>query len=141
MGIESACWPAYCCAILRDAAGRYLLERRPLHETAAPGKLVCFGGGREVGEHPDACIQRELVEELGYHQARVERCLVLRSNRRVIAWFYRGAAPTPDTIMTEPGVVAVWHGWDELAALPLGGWHIAALVAEREGRSEAAVRE
>lgn len=141
MGIESDSWPAYCCAILRDAAGRYLLEQRPLHETAAPGKLVCFGGGREQHEHPDACIRRELVEELGFHAAQVERCVVLRSNRRVIAWFYRGAAPSPESIVTEAGVTAVWHAWEELASLPLGGWHVAALRAEREGAAEAIVNE
>lgn len=141
MGIEPHDLPAYCCAILRDAAGRYLLEQRPLHETAAAGKLVCFGGGREQGEDPDACIRRELVEELGYHDARVERCVVLRSNRRVIAWFYRGAAPEPGAIVTEAGVAAVWHAWEELAGLPIGDWHAAALRAERDGRMDALVRE
>jgi 8-oxo-dGTP pyrophosphatase MutT (NUDIX family) len=135
-------WPEFCCAILRDGVGRYLLEKRPLHEDIAPGKLACFGGGRAADEHPDACIRRELREELGWEAGALERCvLLLGRNGRVIGWFYRGAAPSEPGLVMEVGVEAVWASWEELAALPVGRWNMAALRGEREGVGEVVVEE
>lgn len=135
MSADPSDWPRYCNAILRDPSGRYLLELRSIHETEVPGQITCFGGGRQPGEHPDDCIRRELAEELGVSTIMLDLCVVLRSRRdgAAISWFYRGAAPDPAVIRPEPGVVVVRHSWDELAALPVGGWNRAALAAERRG--------
>ena len=50
-------------AILSDAAGRVLIARRKAHK--AQGGYWEFPGGKlEVGETAEACLQRELLEEM-----------------------------------------------------------------------------
>jgi 8-oxo-dGTP pyrophosphatase MutT (NUDIX family) len=52
-------------AILRDRAGRYLLqERDDIPGIWYPGHCALFGGAIEAGETPVAALRRELVEEL-----------------------------------------------------------------------------
>ncbi len=133
-------WPRYCCAILRDQAGRYLLEQRLPNETHAAGLITCFGGTREEGEHPDACIVRELREELGIAAPTLRRAIRLVSDHE-IAWFYRGDAPSPDAITLEADVAAVWATPEELFTLKLGGWHRAVLEADVRGQSLVLPRE
>jgi len=59
-------------ALIQDAAGRYLIARRP--PGAHLGGLWEFPGGkREPGESLEACLQRELREELGADFAVGER--------------------------------------------------------------------
>jgi 8-oxo-dGTP pyrophosphatase MutT (NUDIX family) len=128
---------------LRDAAGRYLLERRPADARDAPGLLTCFGGKRNRGEHPDRCIRRELFEELNWRTGalRIERCVrLVDGDRAEVAWFYRASAPGP-TVRARPldGVRLEWVGSDALAGAELSGWHRAALEAERDGRGVAAI--
>lgn len=133
-------WPRFCCAILRDDRGRYLLEQRRIDDEHMPGQLVCFGGGRERDEHPDACVRRELLEEIGWAPPTLRLCLrLLGRDGRVIAWFYRGIAPMASEIRTEPGVRAVWASWDELSGLPVGDWNLAAIIAEQRGLTETVV--
>lgn len=133
-------WPRYCCAILRDAAGRYLLERRPPDAAAAAGLLTCFGGTRLDGEHPEVCIRRELREELGVDFARARLKLSVRLiaiNDEDVAWFYRGVAPHAEHIVAEPGVEIVWAASPEQAGCPLSPWHATALAADRNGETVA----
>ena len=137
-------WPEYCCAILRDARGRYLLDRRPPDSKAAPGQLTCFGGKREPGEAPEACVARELREELGFECARLDLCVQLigrprEGPDRAIAWFFRGVAPSPDTIRTEPGHAAEWVEPESLPAAAIGRWNRPALEAERKGEPIAVI--
>lgn len=144
---EPSHWPPYCCAILLDARGRYLMERRPASAKHAAGLLTCFGGGREPGEEPLACVRRELREELGLSPAQIEAlglelAVVIRSERRLIAWFFAGriADPVP-ALQPEPGFEALWRTWDELHAERVSPWHTGAITAHREGRREAVVGE
>ena len=59
------------CALV-DADGRVLIAQRPEHK--AHGGLWEFPGGKvEPGETPEACVVRELREELGVEPC--ERCL------------------------------------------------------------------
>lgn len=126
--------PRYCCAILETADGRLLLERRPPTAARAAGRITCFGGTREPGESPDACIRRELCEELGWCPEHLEHALVLRRAGRVLAWFYRAEAPPDGTIIrTEPGYEALWAPRAGLAAIDLSPWHRAALEAYAAG--------
>src|SRR4029453_8351279 len=50
-------------AVIQDEAGRYLITRRP-HGTHLAGLWEFPGGKRERGESLDACLRRELAEEL-----------------------------------------------------------------------------
>lgn len=140
---DPAHWPEYCCAILRDAQGRYLLERRPADAKDAPGLLTCFGGKRNPGEHPDRCIRREIFEELNWRVGalRLEvRVRLMGADGRVVAWFYRGAGPGPGvTVRTLPGVRCEWHDSTAIAAAEISGWHRAALDAEAAGRASAVI--
>src|SRR5262245_22856741 len=71
-------WPRYVCAILDDLEGRVLLESRPDDARLAAGKLTCFGGLRESGESPEACLRRELCEELHWEPRTLEKRVELR---------------------------------------------------------------
>ena len=138
-------WPGYCCAILRDERGRYLLERRADDAKDAPGMLGCFGGKREPGEHPDRCLRREIKEELGWsmgalHLSVAVRLMVQSSGarpERVVAWFYKGKGPRAGlALQTLPGSAVVWATSEELAGslrAEVSGWHRAALEAEARG--------
>ncbi|MCS6854169.1 MAG: NUDIX domain-containing protein [Elioraea sp.] len=58
---------AFAAALLRDPAGRYLVQVRDqapgiLH----PGAYGLFGGGIEEGEKAEEAIRRELLEEIGW---------------------------------------------------------------------------
>ena len=56
----------YACAIVRDPeTRRFLLEVRTDDAPRNPGMWSFFGGGAEAGENPEACLLRELKEELG----------------------------------------------------------------------------
>jgi 8-oxo-dGTP pyrophosphatase MutT (NUDIX family) len=140
---DPAHWPRYCCAILRDSAGRYLLERRPADARDAPGLLTCFGGKRNRGEHPDRCIRRELFEELNWRigALRIERCVRLVSaDLEEIAWFYRAGAPGPAVRMRPlKGFNVEWVNADALAAADLSRWHRVAIEAELRGAPVARV--
>ena len=140
-------WPEFCCAILRDAGGRYLLERRAPDAKDAPGKLACFGGKRETGEHPDRCLRREIKEELGWSTGALHLSVAVRlmarasggRPERVVAWFYRGKGPREGLELKPlPGSAVVWATGEELAGAmreDVSAWHRVAL--EAEGREEA----
>lgn len=144
--LPATLWPEYCCAILRDGAGRYLMEVRPPHERRVSGWITCFGGGRNEDEHPDACIRRELAEELGWAVGpdALEFCVRLVGTRdgrpREIAWFYRAVAPGPDVrLVTEPGVEAMWVEFEQTQETRVSLWHRAVIAAERAGETIARV--
>jgi 8-oxo-dGTP diphosphatase len=52
------------CAVIEDEAGRVLIAQRPAHKHL--GLKWEFAGGKvELGETPEAALQREIKEELG----------------------------------------------------------------------------
>jgi 8-oxo-dGTP pyrophosphatase MutT (NUDIX family) len=139
--LSSTPFPDYCCAILRNPSGLYLMEKRPVFE-ADPQRprITCFGGTRHDNEHPDDCIRRELLEELGWtiNPSALEFRLRLTGTRnnqpREIAWFYRTAAPSDESALTlEPGVEALWLTFEQTQELSVSAWHRVALAAERAG--------
>lgn len=127
----------WCCAILRDPRGRFVFERRPAHEVDAPGMLTCFGGTREPGEDPEACLRRELVEELGFVAGALELCVELTTPKGV-AWFYRGVGPGEGTARAlEPGFGVEWIDAGAIEHADIGAWNLAAIRAERRGERSA----
>jgi 8-oxo-dGTP pyrophosphatase MutT (NUDIX family) len=133
-------WPEYCCVIIQDPAGRFLLEQRPADARAAPSALTNFGGSREPHEPPARCATRELREELGLHlpdSAVGLPVLVLRDGPRVVAWFYRIEIDPGTPLATEPGRAAIWLAPDRLRTAQLSPWHSAAMDAFLAGRPEA----
>mmetsp|Transcript_64109 Transcript_64109/g.126826 ORF Transcript_64109/g.126826 Transcript_64109/m.126826 type:complete len:188 (-) Transcript_64109:4-567(-) len=92
-------YPPYCCAILTSGGVNeepiLLLERRPPNAAVAANQLTCFGGKREDGEVPLACLLRECREELGWQpeDGSPKRVVDLYVDGDLIAWFYQASAP------------------------------------------------
>jgi 8-oxo-dGTP pyrophosphatase MutT (NUDIX family) len=136
-------WPEYCCAIIVGPDGRLLLESRPLAARHAAGSLTCFGGRREPGETPRACIERELREELDTPvelDASPPAVTLLGDAERAIAWFYTGRVSETAPACLTPGHAAVWVGPGALPGERMSPWHAAVLVAWRRGETVARVR-
>jgi 8-oxo-dGTP diphosphatase len=78
-------------ALVQDAAGRYLLTRRR-SGTHLAGLWEFPGGKCERGETLEACLRRELREELGGEFAVGEKVDIVRweyPERTVVLHFYR----------------------------------------------------
>jgi 8-oxo-dGTP pyrophosphatase MutT (NUDIX family) len=128
-------WPRYVCAILEDAQGRLLLESRPDDARLAAGMLTCFGGLRESGEAPEACLRRELREELSWEPHTLEKQVELRVAGEIVAWFYHAVLDVGiDQLRPAAGHEARLVVREELSSLPVSPWHAAVLRAWLEGK-------
>lgn len=136
--------PRFCCVFLKDSRGRYVLEQRPLTESDAPGKLTCFGGGREPHEEPEACLRREVREELGCEIGPCTHVLTLNTPLGH-AWFYEAVGPAEgEAAATEPGYTALWIDETTLRdpvffQTRVADWHCAAFTALWRGERFASV--
>jgi len=78
-------------AVIRDAGGRYLVALRPAGRAMA-GLWEFPGGTVEDGEHAEAALERELLEELGVEVA-VGAPLTFawhrEAGREILLLFYR----------------------------------------------------
>lgn len=119
--------PDYCCVVLRHGEA-FVLERRPAHKAHAPGRLTCFGGRREAGEDPAACLARELREEIGESPPFGEPRWALCVGGQLIAWFWEGTLTGP-VEAREPGVSLVYLLPTELDHPDLSTWHRPILAA------------
>lgn len=134
--------PDYCCAILEDPEGQLLLQCRGPDAKHAPGQLTCLGGARKRGEAPEACLRRELWEEIGWTPEHLERRVVLVVEGRLVAWFYRGTLDVdPVRLRYEPGLNVILKTRKELPGLPLSPWHRAAIEAEARGEARVTLSE
>jgi len=125
--------PEYACAVISDACDRLLLELRPATATHARNELTCFGGRRERFETAQACLRRELQEELGWIPTELQPVCDLVAGDRYIAQFF--ACPwRPGPLRTEPGHIAVWIPRASLAGIPLSPWHGQVLAAIAGGQ-------
>ena len=129
----SADKPRYCCAVIEDTQNRLLLQLRPADAVFASGLMTCFGGAREQHESAEACLQREIAEELAC-QIRSSRpqCDLYRDGEW-IARFYHCDLDRLPTHAVEPGHIAVWAPWSSLPGLPVSHWHALVLQAIRAG--------
>ena len=128
-----AVFPEHACAIITCPDGRLLLELRPATAKHAPDKLACFGGKREGDEDADACIRRELREELDWEPDTLHGAVDLRRGERFIARFRGCALPSGSVLRPYRGACAVRVPWSCLPALPLTPWHAAVLAAWASG--------
>src|SRR5262249_47954768 len=128
-------WPQYVCAILEDAEGLLLLESRPDDARLAAGKLTCFGGLRESGEAPEACLRRELREELNWEPHTLEKRVELWVAGDLVAWFYHAVLDVGvNQLRLAPDYEARLVSREELSTLPTSPWHAAVLRAWLEGK-------
>lgn len=127
--------PDYACALITDSKGRRLLQLRPMDARHAPGQLTCFGGAREPQESAESCLERELIEELGWRPASLRPACDLRQAARHVARFFHCPMPSGTVLRTEPGHVAVWVPVAALPAVPLSPWHRMVLEAIDRGRT------
>lgn len=129
-------WPQYVCAILEDSEGRLLLESRPDNARLAPGRLTCFGGQRDAGENPEACLRRELLEELNWEPRTLEKRVELWVAGELVAWFYHAILDVGvDQLHVAPGHKAQLVARVALADIPLSPWHAAVLGAWLDGKA------
>lgn len=93
------------------------------------------------GEAPEACLRRELREELGWEVGELERAVELVDGAGGgIAWFFRGRAPGEGEFEVRvAGAEEVWVEERELGRADLSAWHRAAIEAERRGEGRAVV--
>jgi len=78
-------------AIIQDDAGRYLITRRR-RGSHLEGLWEFPGGKREPGETLEACLRRELAEELGAHftvAGEVDTVTWRYPDKTVVLHFYR----------------------------------------------------
>jgi len=78
-------------ALIQDESGRYLITQRP-QGTHLEGLWEFPGGKRDAGESLEACLQRELEEELGATFSigeRVETVEWSYPDRAVVIHFFR----------------------------------------------------
>lgn len=110
-----------------------MFERRPSDARHLPGILNCFGGTRESGEAPDACLKRELIEELGFAARGLELCVELATPTGV-GWYYRARGPDEGTARAlEPGFGIEWVEPTDLQRAGVGSWNLVAIAAELRG--------
>ncbi|MBI5759376.1 MAG: NUDIX domain-containing protein [Planctomycetales bacterium] len=129
-------WPRYCCAIVETERGEMLFERRSAVARLAAGKLTCFGGARETDEEPEACLRRELREELGWEPSRLEFRVALWVAGELIAWFYVADLDGElEKLRPSTGHTPLVVSLADLELAPLSPWHRAAIEAYNEGRS------
>jgi 8-oxo-dGTP pyrophosphatase MutT (NUDIX family) len=113
------------------------MEHRPTNARHAAGLLTCFGGRREEGEHPDACIRRELLEELGWASPDLNLVVRLVVGGEVLAWFYVGEAPRRAPSRLEVGHGVVLLVVNDLWTNRVSRWHQAAIRAHLAGEDVA----
>jgi len=130
--------PEYVCAVIRDPDDRLLLELRPAGSTHARNELTCFGGRREPPETAQACLRRELQEELGWNPIDLQPVCDLFAGDRYIAQFFT-CSWHPGPLRTEVGHIAVWIPRASLAGVPLSPWHRHVLAAIALGHNRCAL--
>ena len=105
--------------VIRDARGRILLARRTEGRDLA-GRWEFPGGKREPGESLEACLEREIREELGTRARVGGRVAVVPwvyPERRVLLHFFRCQLAS-GAITPREGQPYRWVTRAELAALP-----------------------
>jgi 8-oxo-dGTP diphosphatase len=86
--------------------GKFLLQLRDdIPGIFYPGHWALFGGHIEPGESPDAAIQRELLEEIGYAPTVLSQ-FALYEDAQVVRYVYQGE------LAVDIGQLVLSEGWD-----------------------------
>lgn len=129
-------------AIIKDAAGRFLLQRRDERaDLILAGHLGLFGGGVDPGESAEAAMRRELAEELEFRLP-PERCVWLTElvfqphlhgtapHHKTFFEISAGAAEI-ETFVLHEGAAMEWHDADALCAHAVVPWDHYAILLQR----------
>lgn len=122
--------------ILVDEVGRYIMERRPPEEALRTGGLTCLGGGRLADEHPDDCLRRELMEEIGWAPVAIERVATLTVGTRRIAWFYKAKYTGATPVHREAGYAIELITVEDTTGERVSHWHRAVFSGIQQGETE-----
>ncbi len=123
-------YPPYCCAILQDECGQFILEQRGADAKYAAGTLTCFGGAREDGEEPLACMHRELTEELTWVPSHLYRVCDLYVDGVITAWFFTSTELVPALcVARESGRSLQRIAQEKLENAVISPWHKTVLRA------------
>jgi isopentenyl-diphosphate delta-isomerase type 1 len=101
-------------ALVTDAAGRVLMQRRSMSKDLYPNQWAASASGHvDRGEDYDTAMVRELGEELGIHVAavpqRVCRIEACEETGREFVWAYRCRHEGPVTFNTDEISEIVWR--------------------------------
>jgi mutator protein MutT len=102
-------------ALIRDSEGRYLITQRR-RGSHLEGLWEFPGGKRDAGEDLEACLRRELTEELGASFAVGEKVDTIRwdyPDRTVVLHFYRCRLES-GTIEPQESQAMAWVAASEL---------------------------
>ena len=64
-GKDAHRWRVIVVGVIQNAAGEYLICRKPKNRGVFPGQWALPGGGIEPGERMEAALRREIQEEVG----------------------------------------------------------------------------
>ena len=146
LDLPLACRPdrEVAAAVLVDADGRYLLQRRDDKPTIhMPDHWALFGGSLEPDEPPTQGMVRELEEELGFRARTVTPLAELALNTEPVDRLWRmhffvvpfTAADHAAMVLTEGAGMGLFTAAKAQALAKIAPWDLMAVMLHAHGRA------